>query len=123
MSKLGNAFYLKGQHEKSLEIFERLLTVQKETLDDDPLIAETFNSIGLAYDGLGKYDKAIEYHKRALDIRIMLLGSQHLTVGISHHNIASVEKSKKEYEKAVATWSKALTIFKSTIGEDSLKVG
>ncbi len=57
--------------------------------------------IGNNYNGIADYDKAIEYHKKSLDIKLKILGEEHSDVAISYNNIGSAYNSKGEYDKAM----------------------
>ncbi len=40
-------------------------------------MGNTFNGLGITYDSKGEYDKAIEYHMKALNIYQKVLGNDH----------------------------------------------
>jgi len=64
----------------------------------------------------GKYDEAVEYHTRALDIRIEKLGPRHPEVTESLNNIGSALHSKGKYDQAVEYHTRALDIRLQTLG-------
>ncbi len=57
-SNLGGAYVLSGQYEKSLSYLEKAIT-----RDSNNFVA--FNTLGFAYEKLGKPDKAIAFYERA----------------------------------------------------------
>lgn len=61
---------------------------------DHPLIATTYNNIAGVYFKDGLYDKALDYNKKALDIREKKLGKDHPLTAITYNNIADVYVKK-----------------------------
>jgi tetratricopeptide (TPR) repeat protein len=70
----------------------------------------TLNNMGLVYDPLGNYEKALDYHNQALEIREEIgdLRGQ----GMSLHNIASLLYRLGDYHKAIEYNNRALKIRK-----------
>ena len=50
-------------------------------------VAASYNNNGLVYDRQGKYEEALEYHQKSLDIEIRVFGSDHPDVAKSYNNI------------------------------------
>lgn len=64
---IGEILILKGQHEEALlELQEALQLSQK--LETTILIPQILNKMALAYENLGEFGKAVEYHDRALKL-------------------------------------------------------
>ena len=64
----------------------------------------------------GEYDHALEYHQKALAIKLKQLGADHPSVAISYNNMAYVYKAKKDLPKAKEYWEKAYAIFLKRLG-------
>jgi len=73
-------------------------------------MAATLNNIGTTLHFKGEHDKAVEYHTRALDIRMERLGPRHPHVAASLNNIGTALWSKGEHDKAVEYHTRALYI-------------
>lgn len=87
-----SAVYLfNGEYKTALEYFKKLLEMELDILDEEhPYIAKTYNSIGMAYDGLVEYESALEWFKKGAAMHEATLGSSHLDTAVSYSNIASV---------------------------------
>ena len=77
--------------------------------------AEILNILGVSYRDIGDYNKAIEYHEKALEIRINALGENqpelYNNLGISYDGLG-------DYGKAIEYHEKALEIRINTPGEN-----
>ena len=80
--------------------------------------AEILNILGVSYRDIGDYNKAIEYHKKTLEIRINTLGDDHLGVVNSYNNLGVAYNSLGDYNKAIEYHEKALEIRINTLGEN-----
>ena len=64
--------------------------------EDHPNIAVEYNNIGIAYDYMGEYDKAIDFCQKALNIFLKFLPEIHPTALTIKENIeVAKEKQKK----------------------------
>ncbi|MEL7119475.1 MAG: tetratricopeptide repeat protein, partial [Bacteroidota bacterium] len=64
---IGNTYLGKEDANLALEYFERALALDRKR-GDDLAIADDYDNIGVAYDLLGKYDKALQYFNDAIAI-------------------------------------------------------
>jgi CHAT domain-containing protein len=71
-------------------------------------IAITLNNIGLVYQGLKQYQKALDSHQQALNIAKMI--GKKSSEGKSLNNLGLVYASLRQYEKALEYHQKALFI-------------
>ncbi|WP_247237384.1 tetratricopeptide repeat protein, partial [Telluribacter sp. SYSU D00476] len=94
------------QIEEALKIF---LTI-KENLLQDTLRSELYSNIGRVYYMKNEPDKALEYHKEALELKIKIFGSEHTEVASSYNDFGLVYDLKKEYDKALDYYNKDLSI-------------
>ena len=62
---------------------------------EHPYVALSYNNIGTINNNIGNYDKALEAHRKALDIRLNILGEKHPVVAISYNNIGEIYDQKK----------------------------
>jgi tetratricopeptide (TPR) repeat protein len=95
--------YLRALCNISIELQENDKTIEYATevaihalTDDDRGFA--YNTLGLAYDNKGEYDKALEYYEKDLAISIKTLGAEHPAVATSYNNIAGAYVNKGEHE-------------------------
>ncbi len=60
---------------------------QKSLPENHPHIASSLNNIGSSYDDLGKHQEALEYFKKALEMRQKSLPENHPSIAASLNNI------------------------------------
>jgi tetratricopeptide (TPR) repeat protein len=66
----------------------------------------------------GKYEDAILYAKRALEISEKALGNDHPDVAASLNNLASLYYTTGKYSEAEPLYKRALLIREKTLGTD-----
>jgi tetratricopeptide (TPR) repeat protein len=72
----------------------------------------------LKLKGAGKYDEALPFAERALEIRERLLGTEHPDVTESIDNLASIYTGRGEYDKTEPLYSRALAVREKALGND-----
>ncbi|MEN3037989.1 MAG: protein kinase [Candidatus Kryptonium sp.] len=107
---LGIISQLKGQEEKAKVYFELSLKYRLEKKYPLKIIAG-YNNIANFHSINGRYDEAISYWKKALEISEKtgnITQSAHIynNIGISHFK-------RKNYDKAIENYQKALTIYRT----------
>ena len=114
-----------GEHQKAIEIWEKeTLQVYEAEIGDHPWTASILRYIAGSYKALAdgtseleKVDKATAYSKKALELRIKLLGV-HQDTARSHVDLSEVLEIKKEFKLALEELEKALEIQKDVLGND-----
>ena len=78
--------------------------------------ADLCNGLGKIFSHFANYDKALEFHKKCLDIRQKTLGADHPDVASSHNNIGVVWMDKGEHDRALKYYMLGLDIRLKTLG-------
>ena len=73
--------------------------------------ATAFTWLGLAANGRSQYDKAIEYHLQALEIRERELGRDQPLTGTCYNNIGLAYAGKSKYEEAIRWYTRAMAVW------------
>ena len=105
-------------YEESIEVNLRFIQLSEETNGQNETTADAYNNIGVVYDYLGDYDKALEYYNKALKISKAVLGENHRDTAMSYGNIGVVYDNLGDYDKALEFKNKALEIQKDVLGEN-----
>jgi len=71
----------------------------------------------LVWKSLGEYQKAINYHEKALAIDLKVYGEQHPDVANRYNNLGLAWYSLGEYQKAIDYYEKAKAILLKVFGE------
>ena len=114
-----------GEHQKAIDIWEKkTLQVYEAELGDHPWTASILRYIAGSYKALAdgtseleKVNKATDYSKKALKLRIKLLGV-HQDTARSHVDLSEVLAIKKEFKEALEELENALEIQKDVLGSD-----
>lgn len=80
-------------------------------------IADLYNIGGIGNYYMGNYNQALEWHKRALNIRETVLGKEHPCTAITYNNMASVYLEQGEYNEALGWYQRALLINEAVLGK------
>ncbi|VVB52243.1 Photosystem I assembly protein Ycf3 [uncultured archaeon] len=91
----------------SIELKEKLL---KELSGEDEISGYLLGYLGILYDQIGSYKKAIEYYEKALGI-VQEIGNR-LGEGTNLGNLGLAYSDLGKVEKAIEYYEKALAIFK-----------
>jgi|GEM_PF-1859247 len=108
-----------GIHGEALDLELRSLNAAKSHLpEDDPHIAESYDSVGSEYGELGEYEKALEYHKTALEIRERTLPEDDPEIAASYNNVGHEYGKLGDHEKALELKLKALEMREKSLPKD-----
>ncbi|GMO42373.1 MAG: hypothetical protein Pg6C_03850 [Treponemataceae bacterium] len=98
-------------------VLEKYLSLEAGGRSKEEL-ARLYNNIGsFVGDVLGDYARALEYQKKALEIREEALGKKHLDTANSYNNIGSIYGDLGHYAVALEYHQRALEIFEETLGK------
>ena len=105
LNNLGMYFWNKGKYQEALNNFFKALKFAESNLKDNPLnkIDANYNNIGLVYQEMELYEKAIPYHLKALAIRKERTYTQgeaasNNNLGICFKNLNQYSTAKKHFE-------------------------
>lgn len=113
VNNLGMYCWNKGSLKEALNYFFQAVKIN-ESLVPEKRINESiyFNNIGLIYQELKLYEKAIDYHKKAYDIRVRgkLLKDQ----ASSLNNLGICNRLKGNFQEALIFFNKGLIVAESS---------
>ncbi|CAF1176679.1 unnamed protein product [Adineta steineri] len=104
--RLGELLLKTGHFNEAEELYKVLL--EKPSSKSDKALY--YNNLGVVKDHQGDYEKAVDYYKKALEIKIKTLPANHPDLAISYSNIGSVYYNMEEYLKALSFYEKTLRI-------------
>ena len=85
-------------------------------------VAGSYNNLGNAYENLGQYNQAKEYHEKALMITKKTFGEEHANVASSFNNLGNDYHCLEQYNEAKEYHEKALVISKKIFGDHHANV-
>lgn len=95
------------------ECVEHCLAIEQKRfsqIGDHPKLAYAHASLGIIYEGIGDYDRAIEHEEKALQIRLKLLPLNHELTINSYHNLIISYEAKGDIIKSAEYFTKLETI-------------
>lgn len=117
LNDMGNTYHQLQNPTEAFNYSQQALNIHIAIPNNNPNISMSLNSIGCFCDLQGYYDRALEYHQRALAIRTELYGDNHSTVADSLFNIGMVYLRQKRYQDALIPLEHALAIRKTLFGD------
>ncbi|GFH52693.1 hypothetical protein CTEN210_09169 [Chaetoceros tenuissimus] len=99
--------------EDALLFFQKSQMIQEETLGNHPDLAKTYHEMASIYRKVGDCQKALAYHKKALEIRKETLHKNHPELAQSYNNLGRCYLSKGMYDVALNHFVKALEIYET----------
>jgi len=107
----------KGKIEKALKFFEKDLVITEKTLGGiyHSDMAVSYTDIGMLYKSIGKYNEALHFIQKSLEIRKIIFGDKHIETALNYSTLAEVYlcfDGNEFYEEALKLNKIALNIFK-----------
>ncbi|CAF1420281.1 unnamed protein product [Adineta steineri] len=102
--RLSSLLLKTGHFDKAEELYKVLLEQTSSEIDK----ARYYNNLGFVKDEQGGYEQAIEYYKKALEIREKTFPANHPSLAASYNNIGLVYDKMGEYSRALSFYKKAL---------------
>ncbi|CAB4003673.1 Nephrocystin-3 [Paramuricea clavata] len=84
--------------------------------------SSTFIELGNSYTKIGDFDKAMDYHQRALEIQEKYLGPNHVDVAVSYNNIGLVYYDQGDLDQAKDCYQRALKIKEKQLGPNHVDI-
>jgi tetratricopeptide (TPR) repeat protein len=109
--RLGKLMIKIGQFNKAEELYDILL---KQTTNDREK-SHLFHQLGCIKNDQGKYEEAVGFYEKALEIKQKILPPTHSDLAGSYNNIGLVYNNMWEYSKALSYYEKALEISQKTL--------
>ncbi len=117
--RIGWNLFRTGKYERSFHILKRALEIGIPKLSENHIdIAQTHSRIGIVvYIYQGDFDKAVQYTKKSLSTRLLLLGEKHLAVATSYNDLGNFY-SRADIDQALKYHHKSLMIRLRLLGEN-----
>lgn len=106
-------------YDKVEEINLHLLSMREELYGSNhPYTANSYNNLGLVYNLIDDFDKALCFFLKAKQIWVEQYGNYNRYVAFSYSNIGGVYNQLGEYKKALDSYSIGLDIFEAIFGKN-----
>jgi len=103
---------LKKDHDDALTISNQAINIASSLESNDNenrlVVASALGIIGKSYERLDKLEDAMTNNKKALKIKVNVLGFEHPSVASTLRNIADIYCEDKRFEEAITMYTEAL---------------
>jgi tetratricopeptide (TPR) repeat protein len=115
---LGTAFYANWRYEEAEDLFQEALRIARQCPERYANeAARTLNALALLYGASDRDDQAERFLRESLDFR-RCRGENTLFYAVGLHNLAVRHLARGDHTQAEGLLNQALTIVRSTAGED-----
>jgi len=122
-NNIGNVRFGEDRFEEALEHHRNALALRQRLYGEaSPLVAASYDNMGLAYDFKGDNATGTELHQKALAIDEAALGPTHPTVALTLTNLAVSMRMGGDLDGALAIANRALAVKEQIYGKDSAMV-
>lgn len=115
-----------GLMDEGIEYSQKAIDLIHQNVDTsfskDEHLCFHYRVVGDCYMDKGAFQKAYEYHNKALILYEKVFGKTHLRTGIIYHSLADISRELDQPQNAIAYNKKALNIFLENVGEEHLYV-
>ena len=121
MNSIGRVYAGLGLYDRAEPLVREALKTRIELLPgDDPLVAESRETLGSLLRDRGELEDAEPLLRQALEERIRIFGGEHLAVARSSHSLAKLLQEQARYDEAKELYGDALRIHERA-GGDAIK--
>ncbi|MEZ4886594.1 MAG: CHAT domain-containing tetratricopeptide repeat protein [Chitinophagales bacterium] len=130
-ANIGTCWGYAGQYRKQLEnlynaldFIENFLSpTEQKTLKVQQAFAQLYNNIAWVHGELGDFEQNLEFHKKALALRKIILPKNHPEIAASYSNIGGCYMLINDFEKQLLYFQQALRMYKEVFGDNHYDVG
>jgi tetratricopeptide (TPR) repeat protein len=112
--------YQQSRYEEAIDVSQELLTIVcGHYRENHTSCIDCINNLAVLYSLEADYDKAEEYHKKAINIWGRTVGKDNPKYAGMLNSIATVYSYKSDYDKAEQYFNYAIDIWGRTVGKDN----
>ncbi|MEZ4721483.1 MAG: tetratricopeptide repeat protein [Flavobacteriales bacterium] len=107
-AKIAWLYLLQDEEEKFVELSNKAVEAQK-ALGNELALASLYNNMGNAYRWMGDFEKALDYHYKALELR-MKNNAEDIVLSFSYNNMGVLYGAMGQFQQGINLVGKALEI-------------
>ena len=110
---IGSSYGQKDEFELSEINFQKALNLYLSRRDENnPRVGVVLFNLGVLYEKMKNYPKALEYHTQALEFRRNMYGGEHFSMNSGYNSIGNSHKAMENLEEAEKNYLKAVELSK-----------
>lgn len=111
MTEQADDYFFREKYSLAIESYLKAYAIAKENYSDtSQQLYESIYSLGTAYWYNSEFDKAEDYYKLNVDFAEKKFGRQHVEYAYRMNDLATLQQSNKQYEKALPTQYEVLRL-------------
>ncbi|MDX1585719.1 MAG: tetratricopeptide repeat protein [Balneolaceae bacterium] len=125
MGNLGSLYDDRGDFEKALDHYEEgigLLSID-ESEQHRKQLAKLYNYTGVTQVKMGRFEEALQFYKRELELNLDLYGTSHPSVAGGYNNIGGIYYRRGDIGEAIVYFKRAASSTQLTFGKYHPRVG
>ena len=107
---VGNLLCSVAEYKQATDLLQIALQLNLQHRADSMDTAATYNNIAMVHHKQGKYQEALEYSKKALQVQLKATEENHPVVATIYNNMGITLFSKGKYDEALEYYHKSLNI-------------
>ena len=124
---IGTVYHVQNNYDGAMEMYELCLANQLSADRYDPRVAQTYSNIAFVHFDSNRFDLAIEYFNKEIEVLARIYHSNHLDIAAANKALAICYKLQGDRTQALVCWHKVLNIHiynfsnaHSTVDEDMM---
>lgn len=125
LANLGSVYDEQGAFEKALDFYAKgidLLDINGSE-DDRKQLAKLYNYAGVTHVNMGRYDEALQFYNKELELNLALFGPSHPSVAGGYNNIGGIYYRAGDIGEAIVYFKRAASSTELTFGKNHPRVG
>ncbi|CAM4839819.1 unnamed protein product [Rotaria magnacalcarata] len=123
LTAIARVHYNSCNFDQALQLYREVLAIFQQAFGEDDLTsAMTYTNIGVVCKEQKLYFDALNYHKKAREIRLKHLPPGHFRFGTSWNNIGEVYQRLGEYDLALEYYQRTLEIYKKSLPSEHIEI-
>lgn len=125
LGNLGSVYDERGDFDKALELYSQGINLLENngSQDERKQLAKLYNYSGVTQVKLGRYDEALQFYNKELELNLDLFGSSHPSVAGGYNNIGGIYYRSGDIGEAIVYFKRAASSTELTFGESHPRVG
>lgn len=108
---IGKAYLSQGNFDQALKSLQKSLKISLDKQGNPLQTALIYASIGQMYEDLCNYNKALDYHQKALAMRLQVLEENAPEMASGYNSLGDIYNINRDYEKAFNYYRMAFKIY------------
>ncbi|CAF3851365.1 unnamed protein product [Rotaria magnacalcarata] len=123
LTAIARVHYNSCNFDQALQSYHEALGIFQQAFREyDRTSAMIYTNIGVVCKEQKLYSDALDYHKKAEEIRLKHLPASHFRFGTSQNNMGEVYQCLGEYDTALEYYERALEIYKKSLPSEHIEI-